>query len=238
VKRGVLLAVAAAAAALAVGAAPAAATNECRGLMVCARVAGPWVLVPVRGVAPRPRAEYLLSCPRGYIAAGLDAELSDRQIDIAFDGLIGAPVTPGVVTRQAVVFTATYVGRGARIASFRPHLGCVPASGGGGRLPTAYHRAHAFPPGTPTVRHARDASLMVGTMHLALGCATGERLLRTWYATLFNTIGPPPPPALATTVSTSAAVSHGRELVTTKAQPPAINAGAGVQLGVVCIGGR
>jgi hypothetical protein len=237
VRRSILLAAAVAAAALAVGAAPAAATNECRGLMICARVAGPWVLVPVRGVAPRPRAEYQLSCPRGYIAAGLDAELSDRQIDIAFDGLIGAPVTPGVVTRQAVVFTATYVGGGARIASFRPHLGCVPTSGGGGRLPTAYHRVHVFPPGTPTVRHARDVPLMVGTMHLALGCATGERLVRTWFATLFNTVGPPSP-AVATTVSTSVAVSHGRELVTTKARSPAIDAGAGVQLGVVCVGGR
>ena len=41
-------------AALAAGATPAHATNECRGLQVCVRVAGPWVAVPVRPGVPRP----------------------------------------------------------------------------------------------------------------------------------------------------------------------------------------
>ena len=119
------------AATLAVGGAPARATNECRGLMICVRVAGPWVIVPRGGAAPRPRVEFQLSCPRGYVVGGTDAELSNRGIDIAFLGKLGSPVGPGVTTSRAAVFLATYAGGGRGVASFRPHLGCVPTSGGG-----------------------------------------------------------------------------------------------------------
>jgi len=68
------------------GAAPAAATNECRGLQVCVRVAGPWVVVPAALTTSRPSVDFQLSCPRGYVIGGLDAELSDRAIDIDFLG--------------------------------------------------------------------------------------------------------------------------------------------------------
>jgi len=56
------------------GASSAAATNECRGLQVCVRVAGPWVVVPSALTSPRPRADFQLSCPRRYVIGGLDAE--------------------------------------------------------------------------------------------------------------------------------------------------------------------
>ena len=72
----VLLVAALAAAAVVTFAGSAGATNECRGLQVCIRVPGPWVVVPTARTVPRPLAEFELSCPQGAIAAGLDAELS------------------------------------------------------------------------------------------------------------------------------------------------------------------
>ena len=139
--------------ALAVGVAPAAATNECRGLLVCVPIAGPWVVVPTGQGVPRPHVEYQLSCPKGFIVGGLDAELSDRAIDLGFLGAIGAPVNPGITTSRDTVFVASYVGGSARAPTFRPHLGCMPTSGGGGRIPTA---AAVFAPGKPTIRRVRN----------------------------------------------------------------------------------
>ena len=50
---GALLAVLAAAL---VAAAPAGATNECRGLMVCIPIAGPWVVVPTASIRANVRS--------------------------------------------------------------------------------------------------------------------------------------------------------------------------------------
>ena len=119
-----------------IGASPAAATNECRGLPVCVRVAGPWVVVPAALTTSRPRVDFQLSCPRGYVVGGLDAELSDRAIDIDFLGKLGSPVNPGVTTANSALFRATYTGNAPKGPSFRPHLGCLPSSGGGSRVRT------------------------------------------------------------------------------------------------------
>jgi hypothetical protein len=108
--------------------------------MICVPVAGPWVVVPTGRSVPRPRVEYQLRCPRGYVVGGLDAELSDRAIEVDFLGKMGSPVNPGITTGRTAVFVATYVGGSARAPSFRPHIGCMPASGGGGRLPTSLRR--------------------------------------------------------------------------------------------------
>ena len=78
------------AAVLAAGAGPAQATNECRGLQVCVRVQGPWVVVPASLGTQRPAVQFQLSCPRGFVAGGLDAELSDRAIDMDFLCLLGS----------------------------------------------------------------------------------------------------------------------------------------------------
>ena len=73
--------------ALAAAGAPSAhATNECRGLQVCVRVAGPWVVVPAALKLPRAHVDFQLSCPRGYLVGGLDTELTDRNIDVEFAG--------------------------------------------------------------------------------------------------------------------------------------------------------
>jgi hypothetical protein len=190
VKRVLLFFALAAAVVAAVGAAPAQATNECRGLPICIRVAGPWVVVRSSSARPRPNVDFQLSCPRGYVIGGLDAELTDRAIDVQFGGRIGSPVNPGVTTSRAAIFRATYTGPAPRGPTFRPHLGCIPASGGG-QGPVPYRRLQAFPPGEPTIQRVRNVRLRPGTMQAAVSCAAGERLLSGWHAVAFYTTQPP-----------------------------------------------
>jgi len=174
VKRLLLLA-AVSVSAFAAAPSPAFATDECRGLQQCVPVHGPWVVIPTANTVPRPRVEWRLMCPRGYVAAGLDAELSDRAIDIGFLGLVGAPVTPGVATARAVVFYASYVGGTARAPTFRPHAGCMPG-GGGGRIPTA------FKPGRPTVRRVTQNDIPPGQSAAARSCLGRETLVGASHA--------------------------------------------------------
>lgn len=187
-----VLAIVLAGAASTVGTAPARATNECNGLQVCVRVAGPWVVVPTAPRVPRPRVEYQLSCPRRYIVGGLDAEPSDRGIDVAFLGKLGSPVNPGITTARSAVFAATFTGATGRAPSFRPHVGCIPLSGGGGgpvplRSPSAYSSS-AQAAGEPTVRRIRTLRLRAGTTQtVARACARGERLIGGWHAVGFYT---------------------------------------------------
>ena len=197
--------------------------RECRGLMVCVTVAGPWVAV---GATP---TQFLLSCPRGYIVGGTDAELSERAIDVVFLGNQGAPVNPGITTAREALFVGTYVGAGGSAPTFRPHLGCIPAGGGGGRIPTA---VGVFPPGTPAIRHARNIPVRIGKHRLAAGCATGERLVSGWHAIAFRTKAPPPSDVVHGVTATQS-LTAGRLVVDVAAAARAI-----VQLGVLCAGGR
>ncbi len=224
-----------AASALVLGVAPAGATNECRGLMVCVPVAGPWVVVPTGGGVPRPRVEYQLSCPKGFIAGGLDAELSDRAIDLGFLGAVGAPVNPGITTSRDVVFVASYVGAAARAPSFRPHLGCMPTSGGGGRIPTA---AAVVAPGKPTIRRVRNVTLRSGgVQRVVQGCVAGERLVSAAHAVGFYT-ATPPGEALISNVSAVQSVRGGRVVVTVRSGTALLGVRAVVQAEAVCAGGK
>ena len=118
-------------AALTAGSAQAA--DECKGLRVCLPVTGPWVVVPAGGI------DYELACPvAGYVVAGTDARVATADVDVWFRGETGSPVGPGVTTRRSVVFHAARVPPEAAASSFRPFLGCIPTSGGGGRALTAY----------------------------------------------------------------------------------------------------
>jgi hypothetical protein len=170
-----LLVLAAVAAGFSAVPAPAMATDECRGLQQCVPVHGPWVVIPTANSIPRPRVEWQLTCPRGYVAAGLDAELSDRAIDVGFLGRVGAPITPGVVSDRTIVFYASYVGATARAPSFRPHVGCMPG-GGGGRLPTA------FKPGRPTIRRMAQNEIPPGRSAAAKSCLRSETLVGASHA--------------------------------------------------------
>jgi hypothetical protein len=221
---------------LASGAGPAAATNECRGLPVCVRIAGPWVVVPAAPVTPRARVEYQLSCPRGFVVGGLDAELSDRAVDIAFLGNLGSPVGPGVTTARSALFGATYVGALARTPTFRPHLGCLPTAGGGsGPVPLRVSAA-AFPPGQPTVRRVRTARLRPGSTRAVAACAPGERLISGWHAVGFYT-ATAPSSALVESVSASRRFRNGRVEVLVRSGSAVRGVRAVVQVGAVCGGG-
>jgi hypothetical protein len=206
------------------------ATNECRGLNPCVPIAGPWVVVPVGRNVPRPQVQFQLTCPRGFIVAGLDAELSDRGIDVAFFGTSGSPVSPGVTTSRSIVFVGSYVGPSPRAPTFRPHAGCVPASGGGGRrTPTGL--AAVFPPGQPTVRRVVTAHVS-STKRIVVACRPGERLVAWYTARGFTTQAPPSPELVA---SLSTAVRATDEQVTAVAH--ARLGGAVVQVSAVCAGG-
>jgi hypothetical protein len=172
------------AAALVLGVDSAGAARECEGLQVCVPVAGPWVVVPTGGGSSREEVQYQLSCPRRYVVGGLDAVLSHRAIDVSFLGRMGSPVNPGITTSRAVVFVASYVGNGAQGPTFRPHIGCMPASGGGSRIPTS---AGAFRPGEPTVRRVRQVRVRPGSATVVARCSAQERLVGSAHAFGFYT---------------------------------------------------
>jgi hypothetical protein len=174
-------------AALAV-ATPAAGANECDGFMVCVPIAGPWVVAPVSTDSERARADWQMTCPRGHVAGGLDARLSVRAIDVGFLGMLGSPVNPGISTARSVVFTGMYVGRTDRAPTFRPFVGCIPAAGGGTRVPTS---VAAFPPGRPVTRRVKTVRVRPGSTTVVQRCTSGERLVGGSHAFAFATRTPP-----------------------------------------------
>jgi hypothetical protein len=219
------------AAALALGAAPAGATRECQGLMVCVPKAGPWVVVPSDASVPRARVEYQLACPRRYVVGGLDAELSTRAIDVGFLGALGSPVNPGISTSTSVVFVGSYVGRAAAaVASFRPHIGCLPGRGGGTRIPTARGPVLA---GHPTTRRAHTVRIRPGVTSVAQACESRERLVDGASAVGFYT-RTPPSASLARSVTTSLALRGDRAVVRIRADAEISSVNAVVQVQAVC----
>ena len=221
--------------ALALGAGPAGATNECKGLQVCVRVPGPWVVVPAARTTPRIPVSYQLSCPRGFTVGGLDAELSVRAVDVDFSGLLGSPVNPGVTTSQAALFRALYTGTAAATPTFRPHLGCIPAAGGGGG-PIPFRAPDAFPPGQPTVRRVHNVRLRVGVTRAVAACAAGERLISGWHALGFES-AKAPDATLVRSVSAARRIRGNRVLVSVRAGAALGTTPALVQVGAVCGGG-
>ena len=180
-------------------------TRECDGLDVCIRVPGPWVAVPAAPVGSAQTVLYQLSCPRNSIAGGLDAVLGDRSLDVLFLGRLGSPVNPGITTRRNVVFVATYAG--VRATTFRPLLGCIPTSGGGGRQTTS-----VAPRAQPPVRR-------VGTFRLRAGgpqthvqsCRPNERLVGSSHVIAFRTATAPSPQLLNGVTATR--TTQGRRVV-------------------------
>ena len=219
---------------LAAGATRAEATSECRGLSVCVRVAGPWVVVPSRGDAPRRRVEFQLSCPRRYVVGGLDAELSDRAIVISFLGNVGSPVAPGITTSRKAVFVATFVGSSKRAVTFRPHVGCIPSSGSGGAIPTAV----VVRPGLPAVRRVRTLRVSPGrTRFVAARCASAERLVTGAHAVGFYT-SKPPAARLVAAVTARQAFARDHVTVAVRAERALGRVRAIVQVSAICAGGK
>jgi hypothetical protein len=212
------------------------ATNECRGLQVCVRVAGPWVVVPPALKAPRTPVDFQLSCPRGYVIGGLDTELTDRAIDVEFAGKIGSPVNPGVTTSRSAVFRASYTGASPRAPSFRPHLGCVPTAGGGSG-PVPFRRPSAvFPPGQPIVLRVRNIRLRAGLVRAVAACGKSERLISSWHAIAFYGAAPPTS-SLIQSVLAVRAVRGTRVEVRACSGQAVQTVRSIVQVGAVCGGG-
>jgi hypothetical protein len=219
-----ILVIAVAVGACATAAAPAGATNECRGLQICVPVAGPWV------VASPGQVEFQLSCPRHYVVAGLDAELTTRGIDIGFVGRLGSPVNPGITTSSDAVFLGRLVRGGDAASSFRPHIGCIPASGAGSRTPTAYH---AFPPGKPTIRRVIQLHVKPGTTIRRARCDRNERLVSASHAIGF--LGDAPPtPRLVHSLQASHVIRAGAAVLTVRATGAVSETPAVVQLDLLC----
>lgn len=217
-RRALVLAAVAGIAALAAGSALA--TNECRGLQVCVPVAGPWV------VASPGRVEYQLACPKRYVVAGLDAELSSRGIEVGFVGNLGSPVNPGITTSHEAVFLGRVVTHVAA-ATFRPHIGCVPASGNGRRTPTAFH---PFPPGKPTNRRVLEFRPGAGTTTRSARCARNELLVAATHALGFLGSSPPAAESIGA-VRVTQRSAKGVVKVTVHAPK---SSGAIVQIDLVC----
>jgi len=188
VTRRTLTLVVALAAAVLGGAGEARAAGECRGLQVCLPVPGPWVAIPAASGAGAPSVTWEMRCPlRGYIIGGIDARVSDRAIDVSIRGENGAPVSPGVTTGRAVLFTAVYTGPARKPTTFRPFIGCVPTSGGGGRGETAVRHTTAFAPGKPLDRRVVERRLLSGaSVRATARCPAGTRLLGAQHAFAFR----------------------------------------------------
>jgi len=229
VRRALAVTVLASLAVLAAGAGRANATTECRGLRACVPVAGPWVVVPATKRAPRQQVQYQLSCPKGYVVAGVDAELTDRAIDLWFLGESGSPIGPGTTTHRDLVFVATYVGNGSNAPTFRPHIGCISGGGGGARIRTSVQALVA--PGRPAVRHVRTVRAASGRSY-SVSCARDERLVTGWASGAFRGNGPP---QLSSVSALSVRTAFGANRVTARVRGGGGN--ALVQVAAVCAGG-
>lgn len=163
---------------LALGVPASSAADECKGLMVCIPVAGPWVVIPPAGAGVAAvTANWQLVCPEGVVG-GVDARVSEPAVAVEFPGRIGSPVNPGITTNRTLVFKGTYAGRERRPTTFRPFIGCIPGSGGGSRTPTAFMRVSEVKPGEPITTRAKTLRVTPGKLARAtLTCRPGERLL-------------------------------------------------------------
>jgi hypothetical protein len=217
----VLLALAATATGATLGVELARAADECRGLQVCLPVPGPWVVIPARAGTEPARVEFELRCPlRGYIVAGTDARLADPDIDVFIRGETGSPVGPGVTTSSAVVFVGVYAGERRAPTAFRPFIGCVPTSGGGGRALTSTHgpsSGKALRPTRPvTYRAALRRVPTGGRVEIVARCRARETAVDATHAVAFRTPAPPSR-ALIGSITASHRVVRDRAVATASA---------------------
>jgi hypothetical protein len=164
------------------------------------------------------------------VVAGLDARLSVRAIDVSFHGALGSPVTPGVTTSRSVVFTGVRAGATGPAPTFRPFVGCMPAAGGGVRVPTS---VTAFRPGKPSLRHVKTARVRPGVATVSQACATRERLVSASHAFAFGT-RTPPSASLVATISGTQSVQGNRVVVRVRGDAELEGVKAFVQVHAVC----
>jgi hypothetical protein len=251
VSRGARLLLVVLAAAAAASAVPgltqqAEAADECRGLLVCLPVPGPWVAIAAPSGQGAPSTEYVLQCPLpNYVVAGIDVRISDRAVDVSFRGETGAPVSPGTTTGRAIVFTGIYTGQARTPTSFQPFLGCVPLSGGGGQSQTGLQPASpddrtlaAYRPTRPLTRAVANMRLAPGVRRTAVArCPRGGRLLRGTHAIAFRS-AQEPSRSLLESVAVMRTTATGRVVATAllrRAAPAGVR--VEVQVQAICTRG-
>jgi hypothetical protein len=161
---------------------------------------------------------------------GLDALLSVRGIDVQFLGKLGSPVNPGISTTRSAVFRATYVGRSGGAPTFKPFIGCIPAAGGGSRVPTS---VTAFRPGQPVTRRVRTVRVRPGTATVVQRCASGERVVGGSHAFAFETRNPPSA-SLVSGVSGSETIGSTGVVVRVRGDAELAGVRASVQVHALC----
>ena len=214
------------------------AANECDGLDVCVSVPGPWVAVPAAPRTGLSTVHYRMTCPRRAIVGGLDANLGDRALDVGFLGLLGSPVNPGITTKRSVVFVVTSAL--GRATSFRPFVGCIPTSGGGGRQNTSVVVATPLAVRAgPPVRRVRTLPVRPGAgIRATVRCARGERLVSVSHALAFR-VGRRPVAAILGGVTTTVRRRAGVAVVgARRARAIARRVRVEVQVHTVCARGR
>jgi hypothetical protein len=164
--------------------------------------------------------------------------LNDRAIDVDFLGLFGSPVNPGTSTTRSVVVRGVYTGASVRTLVFRPHIGCIPAAGGGGG-PVPFRRGEslaAFPPGQPTIRRVRTVRVRAGAVRGIAACGAGERLISGWHAVGFYT-AKAPNATLIRSVTSSQVLRGDRVEARVRAGAAVGGVRTVLQVGAVCGGG-
>jgi hypothetical protein len=188
----------------------ASATNQCKGLDVCITVPGPWVAVPAANAGSASTALYQVTCPKRSVAGGLDAILGDPTLEVRWLGLLGSPINPGISTKRSVIFQGSSAR--ARPTAFRPVVGCIPTSGGGGRSTTAYTAAKP----KPLQRRFHTVSVRGNQpVGVITACATGERIAGATYSVGFKTHLQPGPSVLSG-VQVELARQAGRSVATVR----------------------
>ena len=191
-----------------------------------------------QGLRPgdRPTARSVPGCG-GELAVGEGgpARRAPRCAEFAHDGFVGqlgSPVNPGITTSKEAVFLGRFVHGPDRAPSFRPHIGCVPASGGGQRVPTAYHAAA---PGKPVQRRVFEVAVRPGKTSRYVGrCLANERLAAATHAVAFYADAPPTAD-LARAVGVSQRIRAGHAELTIRASSAVSGAHAVVQLDLLCV---
>jgi hypothetical protein len=216
----------------------AAAGTECDGLIVCIPVKGPWVQVPGGGVP----TYYQLSCPgRGQIIGGLDADRAG-PLELTFLGNLGGPVSPGLTTGPSAVFVARTT---RSLASFRPLLGCIPTSGGGGRSQTGYKPrppkrslTALRPVVEPTIRRVKSFRVPDRqTFRARHSCLRGEQLLAFSHAIAFRSNRPLAESALGSVRGRSRAAGEGVVVNVSSGIARPVGMRVEVQVHAICVRG-
>lgn len=213
----------------------ASAGTECEGLPECIRVVGPWVSVSA-GSTP---TYFRVRCPGpGQTVGGIDADYprGGGGVDVTFLGALGGPVGPGVTTGREIVFVA-FATR-PRAGTFRPLLGCIPATGGGGRSRTSYEPtrklAGVAQTGPTLTRRIKTVRLrQVASQTASQSCRPAERLLAFSTAIAFRSRTAPSTAQLASIRATGRRAGE-RVVATVRGRPPA-GIRVELQIHAVCV---